>query len=169
MAALRRRGTSATHSYTSGPTKVRSFFLSGPAPHTGAPREQHCWGTLCHPADARTACTFCHHEVHSLHALSSRLQQPYNLSFLLPQCVCVCVCVCVCSRGVCVFLCICVHSCVRVRACVCVFLTLRASLSGTFLQTPPDLVTQLKEHSLSPRGCPPTWSAPSERFGYYKL
>ena len=31
--------------------------------------------------------------------------------------------------------------------------TLRASLSGTFLQTLPDLVTPLKGHSLSPRSC----------------
>ena len=45
-------------------------------------------------------------------------------------------------------------------------ITLRASLSGTFLQTRPDLVTSLKGHSLSPRSCPPTRSAPSERFGY---
>ena len=89
--------------------------------------------------------------------------------------------------------------------------TLRASLSSTFLQTLPDLVTPLKGtlylraavhrrgqrppkgsgtnhtpsiafrhlppnsarfsyategHSLSPRSCPPTRSAPSERFGY---
>ena len=44
--------------------------------------------------------------------------------------------------------------------------TLRASLSGTFLQTLPDLVTQLKGYSLSPRICPATRSAPSERFGY---
>ena len=44
--------------------------------------------------------------------------------------------------------------------------TLRASLSGTFLQTLPDLVTPLKGHSLSPRSCPQTRSAPSERFGY---
>ena len=44
--------------------------------------------------------------------------------------------------------------------------TFRASLSGTFLQTLPDLVTPLKGHSLSPRSCPATWSAPSERFGY---
>ena len=45
--------------------------------------------------------------------------------------------------------------------------TLRASLSGTFLQTLPDLVTPLKGHSLSPRGsCPATRSAPSERFRY---
>ena len=47
-----------------------------------------------------------------------------------------------------------------------VYTTLRASLSGTFLQTLPDLVTPLKGHSLSPRSCPPTRSAPSERFGY---
>ena len=45
----------------------------------------------------------------------------------------------------------------------CTFL---ASLSGTFLQTLPELVTPLKGHSLSPRSCPPTRSAPSERFGY---
>ena len=45
--------------------------------------------------------------------------------------------------------------------------TLLASLSGTFLQTLPDLVTSLKGHSLSPRSCPPTQSAPSERFGYW--
>ena len=45
-------------------------------------------------------------------------------------------------------------------------LTLRAPLSGTFLQTLPDLVTLLKGHSLSPRSCPPTRSAPPERFGY---
>ena len=44
--------------------------------------------------------------------------------------------------------------------------TLRASLSGTFLQTLPDLVSPLKGHSLSPRSCPATRSAPSERFGY---
>ena len=44
--------------------------------------------------------------------------------------------------------------------------TLRAPLSGTFLWTLPDLVTPLKRHSLSPRSCPPTRSAPSERFGY---
>ena len=43
--------------------------------------------------------------------------------------------------------------------------TLRASLSGTFLQTLPDLVTPLKGHSLSQRSCPATLSAPSERFG----
>ena len=45
--------------------------------------------------------------------------------------------------------------------------TLRASLSGIFLQTLSDLVTPLKGYSLSPHGCPPTRSAPSERFGYY--
>ena len=44
--------------------------------------------------------------------------------------------------------------------------TLRAPLSGTFLQTLPDLVTPLKGYSLSPRICPTTRSAPSERFGY---
>ena len=44
--------------------------------------------------------------------------------------------------------------------------TLWASLSCTFLQTLPDLVTPLKGHSLSPRSCPPTRSAPSERFRY---
>ena len=44
--------------------------------------------------------------------------------------------------------------------------TLRASLSGTLLQTLPDLVTPLKGRSLSPRSCPVTRSAPSERFGY---
>ena len=45
-------------------------------------------------------------------------------------------------------------------------LTLRASLSGTFLHTPPDLVTPLKGHSLSPCSCPATRSASSEKFGY---
>ena len=49
---------------------------------------------------------------------------------------------------------------------VWVLITLRASLSGTFLQTLPDLVTPLKGHSLSLRSCPPTQSAPSEGFGY---
>ena len=44
--------------------------------------------------------------------------------------------------------------------------TFWASLSGTFLQTLPDLVPPLKGHSLSPRSCPPTRSAPSERCGY---
>ena len=45
--------------------------------------------------------------------------------------------------------------------------TLRASHSGTFLQTLPDgLVTPLMEHSLSPRSCPPTrYEASSKRFG----
>ena len=46
--------------------------------------------------------------------------------------------------------------------------TLRASLSVTFLQTLPGLVTPLKGHSLSPRSCPPTRSAPSEGFGTNK-
>ena len=50
--------------------------------------------------------------------------------------------------------------------CVMANATLRAPLSGTFLQTLPDLVTPLKGHSLSPRSCPATRSAPSERFGY---
>ena len=45
--------------------------------------------------------------------------------------------------------------------------TLRESLSGTLLQTLPDSVTPLKGHSLSPRSCPPTRSALSERFGYW--
>ena len=49
---------------------------------------------------------------------------------------------------------------------VWVLITLRAPLSGTFLQTLPDLVTPLKGHSLSPRSCPPTRSASSQRFGY---
>ena len=44
--------------------------------------------------------------------------------------------------------------------------TLRAPLSGTAPKTLPDLVTPLKGHSLSPRSCPPTRSASSERFGY---
>ena len=56
-----------------------------------------------------------------------------------------------------------VNQCLELVA-VCV--TLRASLSGTFLQTLPDLVTPLKGHSLSPRSCPPTRSAPAEKFGY---
>ena len=45
-------------------------------------------------------------------------------------------------------------------------LTLRASLSGTFLQTLPDLITPQKGHRR--RSCPPTRSAPSERFGFNK-
>ena len=44
--------------------------------------------------------------------------------------------------------------------------TLRASLSGTFLQSLPELVTPLKGHSISPRSCLLTLSTPSERFGY---
>ena len=55
---------------------------------------------------------------------------------------------------------------VRATQKVWELITLRASLSGTFLQTLPDLVRPLKGHSLSPRSCPPTRSAPSERFGY---
>ena len=41
--------------------------------------------------------------------------------------------------------------------------------SGTFFQTLPDLVTPLKgnAYNLSPRSCPPTRSAPSERLGYW--
>ena len=54
-----------------------------------------------------------------------------------------------------------------VKETITVLCTLRASLSGTFLQTLPDLVTPLKGHSLSPRSCPATRSAPSERFGYW--
>ena len=46
------------------------------------------------------------------------------------------------------------------RSADCNVHTLRASLSGTFRQTLPDLVTPLKGHSSSPR------SAPSERLGY---
>ena len=46
---------------------------------------------------------------------------------------------------------------------VCFVPTLRTSLSGTLLQTLPDLVTLLKGYSLSPRSCPATRSAPSER------
>ena len=44
--------------------------------------------------------------------------------------------------------------------------TLRASLSGTFLQTLPELVTPLKGYSSSRRSCLPTRSAPSERVRY---
>ena len=47
-----------------------------------------------------------------------------------------------------------------------IYSTLPASLSGTVLQTLPELVAPLKGHSLSPRSCPLTLSAPSERFGY---
>ena len=49
---------------------------------------------------------------------------------------------------------------------VAVDCTLPASLSGTFLQTLPDLVTPLKGHSSSLRSFPPTWSVPSKRSGY---
>ena len=44
--------------------------------------------------------------------------------------------------------------------------TLHASPSGTFLLTLPELVTPLKGNTLSLRICPPTRSAPCERFGY---
>ena len=44
--------------------------------------------------------------------------------------------------------------------------TLRTPLSAPFLQTLPDLVTPLKGHTLSPRSCPATRSAPSDRFRY---
>ena len=44
--------------------------------------------------------------------------------------------------------------------------TRRVPLSGNLLQTLPDLVTPLKGHSLFPRSCPATRSAPFERFGY---
>ena len=44
--------------------------------------------------------------------------------------------------------------------------TLRASLSDTFLQTLPDLVTPLKGHSLSPRSCPPTRKTTNESAKY---
>ena len=43
--------------------------------------------------------------------------------------------------------------------------TLLASLSGTFLQTLPELVTSLKGHFLSPRSCLMMLSAPSRKFG----
>ena len=46
---------------------------------------------------------------------------------------------------------------------------LRASLTGTFLQDSARIVTLiLKGHSLSPRSCQPTRSAPSEEFGTNK-
>ena len=41
-----------------------------------------------------------------------------------------------------------------------------AFFSATFLQTLPVLVTPLKRHFWSPRSCPRTLSAPSERFRY---
>ena len=49
-----------------------------------------------------------------------------------------------------VLLCLILPHVVHITSCVSakVFLTLRASLSGTFLQTLPDLVTPLKEHSI---------------------
>ena len=48
---------------------------------------------------------------------------------------------------------------------LCVSFILRTSLSGT-LETLPELVMPLKGHSSSPCSCPPTLTAPSERFGY---
>ena len=67
-----------------------------------------------------------------------------------------------------VLLCLILPHVAHITFCVSakLFLTLRASLSGTFLQSLPDLVTPLKGHFLSPRSCPATRSAPSERFGY---
>ena len=90
--------------------------------------------------------------------------------WFVSSCVCVCVCVIVASSGlVCQQLCVCVCVWLLPRAVwfVTSCITLQAPLSGTFLQTLPDLVTPLKGHSLSPRNCPPTWSVPSERFGYW--
>ena len=43
-------------------------------------------------------------------------------------------------------------------------LLLRASLSSTFIQTLPELVTPLKRHFSPPRRCPPMVSARSERL-----
>ena len=92
--------------------------------------------------------------------------------YVVVLCVCVRLVVCVCVRArafgcvlllcLCVVVCVCVWLCV---VCVCVC-ALRASLSDTFLQTLPELVTPLKGHSLSPRNCPPKRPAPSERFWY---
>ena len=49
-----------------------------------------------------------------------------------------------------------------------VTITLRASFSGTFLQTLPELVTPLKGNSfITAQLSIPTPSAPSERFGYW--
>ena len=44
-------------------------------------------------------------------------------------------------------------------------ITLRASLSGTFLQILPELLTPLKGHSLSPRSCPATRQRPLKGLG----
>ena len=74
-----------------------------------------------------------------------------------------CVCFCLLFCGVCGLL---LFFCFVFLQLLIALGTLRASLSGTFLQTLPDLVTPLKGHSLSPRSCPPTRSAPSERFRY---
>ena len=61
----------------------------------------------------------------------------------------------------------CLHACLGIRLLpVLPVPKLRASFSGTFLQTLPDLVTPLKGYSLSPRSCPAMWSAPSKRFQY---
>ena len=109
---------------------------------------------------------------------------------------CVCVCVCVCARArvslILLKMCVCEKLCFFLpKPCdinmhnysnvdvltghynLSLFLTrllclstIRPSLSGTFLQSLPDLITPLKGHSVSPRSCPPTRSAPSERFGY---
>ena len=57
-------------------------------------------------------------------------------------------------------------ACLSGHSDFCACLTLPASLSGTFLQTLPDLVTPLKGHSLAPCSCSAMRSAPSERFGY---
>ena len=106
-------------------------------------------------------------------------------------CFVLCSVMCVCWVGVlcCVwgFASVCCVCSVWVSACMCsVFVgrgwgvvinimqldhlhapTLWASLSGTLLQTLPDLVTPLKGYSLSPRSWPTTQSVPSERFGYW--
>ena len=111
-------------------------------------------------------------------------------------CVCVCVCVCARARArvslILLKMCVCEKLCFFLpKPCdinmhnysnvdvltghynLSLFLTrllclstIRPSLSGTFLQSLPDLVTSLKGHSLSPRSCPTTRSAPSERLGY---
>ena len=46
--------------------------------------------------------------------------------------------------------------------------TLRTSLSGTLLQTLPELVAPLKGHSLSSHSCPLTLSAPPKGLGISK-
>ena len=54
---------------------------------------------------------------------------------------------------------------------LCSTSTLRASLSGTILQTRPEMVTPPKGHFLSPRSscCPPTLLAPAERLALISL